>query len=307
MSLAVKIGELFLKNPVMPASGTFGFGFEFQDLFEIKKLGALVVKTITLKPREGNLPPRIYELPAGLINSIGLANPGWEYFREKLLPKLKSLHDTLILNIAGDTVEEFIYLAKEAGKYEEIKALELNVSCPNVKKGGITFGTDLDALKTIIAAVKKVYKKPVIVKLTPNVTNITLYAKAAEEAGADALTLINTFTGMVIDVRRQKPVLGNVYGGVSGPAIRPMAVKMVYDCFKAVSLPIIGVGGIDSRDAALEFIMAGATAVQVGSQNFVDPGFMPRLIEELEQYVNDLKVSSLNKLIGIAHRRERDE
>jgi len=307
MSLAVKIGELFLKNPVMPASGTFGFGFEFQDLFEIKKLGALVVKTITLKPREGNLPPRIYELPAGLINSIGLANPGWEYFREKLLPELKSLHDTLILNIAGDTVEEFIYLAKEAGKYDEIKALELNVSCPNVKKGGITFGTDLDALKTIVAAVKKVYKKPVIVKLTPNVTNITLYAKAAEEAGADALTLINTFTGMVIDVRRQKPVLGNVYGGVSGPAIRPMAVKMVYDCFKAVSLPIIGVGGIDSRDAALEFIMAGATAVQVGSQNFVDPGFMPRLIEELEQYVNVLKVSSLNKLIGIAHRRERDE
>ncbi|GAV23739.1 dihydroorotate dehydrogenase [Carboxydothermus pertinax] len=302
MSLMVNIGELTLKNPVMPASGTFGFGLEFKDFFDLKKLGALVVKTITKNPRLGNVPPRVFELSSGLINSIGLANPGWEYFREKILPQIKALHEVLILNIAGESVEEFVFLANEAQKFEEIKALELNVSCPNVKKGGMAFGTDLEALKQIVSAVRKIYRKPIIVKLTPNVTDITIFAKASENAGADALTLINTFTGMVIDVKNKKPLLGNFYGGVSGPAIRPMAIKMVYDCFKAVSIPIIGVGGIDSLDAALEFIMAGATAVQVGSQNLVDPGFLPRLVEQLELYVKDSALGNISELTGIVHR-----
>ena len=306
MNLKVKIGELTLKNPVMPASGTFGFGLEFKDIFDLKNLGALVVKTITKNPRLGNRPPRVYEVSCGMINSIGLANPGWDYFREKILPQIKDLNDILILNIAGESVEEFQYLAREAQRFDEIKALELNVSCPNVSKGGIAFGTDLEALKQIVSSVRKIYSKTLIVKLTPNVTDITVYAKAAENAGADALTLINTFSGMVIDVKSKKPVLGNKHGGVSGPAIRPMAVKMVYDCFKAVSIPLIGVGGIDSKEAALEFFLAGATAIQVGSQNFVEPGFMPRLIRELGEYLREENIEGIAKLTGLAHRREEN-
>ncbi|MBU0687684.1 MAG: dihydroorotate dehydrogenase [Candidatus Margulisbacteria bacterium] len=268
--MAINLAGIEMKNPVMVASGTYGYGKEFADYTDLNKLGALVTKTVTLKAREGNPPPRICETPSGMLNTIGLQNPGIEKFLKEAIPFLKKLKIPVIINIAGETIEEFAELAKILEKEKVVKGIEVNVSCPNVKSGGMAFGCDPDLVSKITKSVKKAVSAPVIVKLTPNVTDITLIAKAAEAAGADAITAINTVLGMSFDLKTGKPKLSRGVGGLSGPAIRPIAVRCVWQIAQAVKIPVIGVGGIMTSDDAKEFFLAGAKAVQVGTANFVD-------------------------------------
>ena len=299
LDLSFKIGPATFKNPIWTASGTCGNGEEFEGLADISKLGALVMKGTTLNPRDGNPFSRIVETPSGILNCIGLQNPGIKEVLEKKAPYLSEKGVSAILNISGSSAEEYGYMAAMAEASPHITAVEMNVSCPNVKEGGITFGTDPKVLgRAVKCARENLVMKPLIVKLSPNVTDITVMAKVCEAQGADAVSLINTLTGLVINTKTRRPVLGNITGGLSGPAVRPIAVRMVWQVAKAVKIPVIGLGGIECLDDALQFFIAGATAVQVGTANFYDPNFAPRLVGELENYLRKNKLSSVRELRG---------
>jgi len=300
--LAVNVGGLVLPNPVLVASGTFGFATEYAPLTDIDRLGGVVLKGVTLASRAGNLPPRLVETPAGLLNAIGLANPGVEVLIREKLPLLSSLACPVVVNIAGETPDEFGRLAGRLSGVPGVAALEVNVSCPNVERGGMQFGTDPDTCARVVRAVRAATDLPVIVKLSPNVTSITEIALAAREAGADALSLINTLWGMAIDIERQKPVLGNVTGGLSGPAVKPVALRCVWQVYEAVDLPLVGMGGILTASDALEFILAGARAVALGTANFIDPDAAGKVLEGIEAYLVARGIEDVNDLVGRAHR-----
>jgi len=297
-TIAVNIGKLKLKNPVMVASGTFGYAEEFSDFIDLKKLGAIVTKTITLKPRPGNSPPRTCETPAGMLNSIGLENPGVDKFILEKLPILKKIGVPIIVSIASEYGPgEFVVLARHLDRIPGVAAIELNISCPNIKTPAL-ISQDPKATYDLVKAVRKVTRKTVITKLSPNVTDITEIARAAEEAGSDAVSLINTITGMGIDVQNRKPYLATITGGLSGPAIRPVAVRMVWEVYQKIKIPIIGTGGIMDASSALEFFIAGATAVAIGTANFVDPKASIEIIQGIKRYLHQNKVSSIRKLVG---------
>lgn len=300
--LAVNIGGIQMKNPVTTASGTFGFGQEYSPYLDINKLGAIVVKGTTMEPREGNITPRMVETPAGVLNSIGLQNPGSDYLIKHYAPYFAGLDTRVIVNISGNTVEEYAQLAAKLDGVPGVAGLEVNISCPNVKKGGMAFGGDPSTAAQVTRAVKGATGLPVIVKLSPNVTDIAAVAGAVEEAGADALSLINTLLGMAIDVRKRKPILGNVMGGLSGPAVKPVAVRAVWQVYRSVKLPIIGMGGICSAEDALEFILAGATAVAVGTANFINPLATMEVLEGIEKYLVENHIKDIHELVGAAHR-----
>lgn len=297
MNLAVKIGNLELKNPVMGASGTFGFGREYEDFLDVNEIGAIVTKGVTPKPRAGNPGVRIAETPAGMLNCIGLENPGVDAFICDILPKIKKYNTAVIVNISASTVEEYAEMAWRLD-IDGVDAVEVNISCPNVKEGGIVFGTDPKAAAAVTRAVKTHTSKTVIVKLSPNVTDITVMAKAVEEAGADAISMINTLTGMVIDINTRKPLLGNITGGLSGPAVKPVAIRMVWQVAKAVKIPIIGMGGITCAEDAIEFMLAGATAVAVGAYNFVDPSALKVVADGIADYMKKHNIEDVNELVG---------
>ena len=299
--LNVKLGDLELKNPIITASGTFGFGKELKKYFSVEKLGAITLKGITVKETIGNPLPRIAETPAGILNSIGLENPGIEKFVEKIIPEIKDINLPVIANISGYSVEDFVCLAEKLSKQKAINAIEVNVSCPNIKDGGMAFGTDSEMIYKVTKKVKSVYSGQIIVKLSPNVTDIVEMAEAAVEGGADIVSLINTLLGMAIDIKKQKAVLGNTFGGLSGPAIKPVALRMVYQVAKAINVPIIGMGGIMSGEDAIEFLLAGASAVGVGTATLRDPNASIRIIEELKNYIKENNINSLNEIIGKAH------
>lgn len=296
--LSVSLGRIHLKNPVLVASGTFGYGEEYQDLVEAAELGGIITKAVTLEPREGNPPPRLAETPAGLLNSIGLENPGIEVFLKEKLPKLRKLKTRIIVNIAGEKKTEYLDLAEKLDRETGIDALEVNISCPNVQEGGLIFGTRADLAFSLVKGLRQATDLPLIVKLTPNVTDVTEIAQAAKEGGAEALSLINTILGMAIDVNTRRPKIGAITGGLSGPAIRPVAVRMVHQTFQKVDLPLIGMGGIACAEDALEFVLAGATAVAVGTANLVDPTVSLKIIEGLRQYLKKGGIHSFQSLIG---------
>jgi dihydroorotate dehydrogenase (NAD+) catalytic subunit len=296
--LTVRIGGLTLKNPVITASGTFGYGTEFSGYFDAGRLGGIITKTVTLEPREGNPMPRIAETPAGMLNSIGLANVGAERFLAEKLPRLETLETVVFVNVAGNTVEEYARVVRMVESHPAVDAIEVNVSCPNVEKGGLAFGTDARATEAVTAAVRGSTKKPVIVKLTPNVTDIAEIARAAVSAGADGLSLINTVLGMAVDVETRKPLIARCTAGLSGPAIKPIALAKVYQVSKAVSVPLIGIGGIMTGNDAVEFLLAGATAVQTGTLQFIEPDGPLRVLAGIEQYCERHRVASVRELIG---------
>lgn len=298
--LRVKIAGLVLSNPVMTASGTFGYAKEFEPFVDLDKLGAVVVKGISLNPRPGNPPPRIVETPCGMLNAIGLENVGVERFISDKLPYLTQKKCPLIVNILGDSIEEYCRLAERLNDQTGISALELNISCPNVKKGGVAFGANEDLAYELTSAVRQVSSLPLIVKLSPNVTDITLMAKAAAAGGADALSLINTLIGMAIDIKAKRPILANVTGGLSGPAIKPVALRMVWQASSAVSIPVIGIGGISTWQDALEFILAGACAIQVGTANFFNPKAVDDIQAGIYTYMLENGIRDLSQLIGAA-------
>jgi dihydroorotate dehydrogenase (NAD+) catalytic subunit len=296
--LTVRIGRLTLKNPVIVSSGTFGFGEEFEDFYDVNRLGAIIPKGISLKPMMGNPPPRIFETEAGVINSIGLQNPGFEQFLKDRLPYYKNLKTHLIINFFGNTQKEYIDLARRFDGVPGISGLEMNISCPNIKRCGIVFGTDPRMAYRLVCAVRKATKLTLIVKLSPNVTDIARMAKSAEEGGADAVSLVNTFRAMAINIRTRKPELGNVIGGLSGPAIKPIALRMVWEVGQAVRIPVIGMGGIMNAEDAIEFILAGASAIQIGTANLVNPRAGIEVIRGIEQYLVQNRIKPIRKLIG---------
>jgi len=299
--LEVEVGGIRMKNPVMTASGTFGYGEEFSPFIDLDKLGAMVLKGITLKPKMGNPPPRIIETPSGMLNAIGLQNVGVEMLIKEKLPHLQKFNTPVIINISGDTIEEYIELARRLGEVSKemgVAGLEVNISCPNVKKGGMVWGTDAKATYKIINSIRKATTLPLIAKLTPNVTDIKTIAQAAEEAGADALSLINTLVGTAIDIDSRKPKLANVSGGLSGPAVKPVALWMVWQVFQTVNIPIIGMGGIMKAQDALEFIIAGARAVSIGTANLVNPKAAIEIIKGIEEYLVENKIKDINELVG---------
>ena len=296
--LRVDLAGISLKNPIMTASGTFGYGEEYNSLFDVRELGAIVVKAVTSKPRPGNPPPRIVESAAGMLSSCGLQNVGVDRFIIDKMPFLRSLGIPVIVNVAGQSVEDFVSLAANLSSTEGINALELNVSCPNVKDGGMIFGQDPEMVRQVVKEVKGVSKVPVICKLSPNVTDIKKIAAAAEEGGADAVSLINALLGLAIDVKTRRPKLGNVTGGLTGPAIKPVALRMVWEVARVVSVPVIGIGGITNATDALEFIIAGATAIQVGTANFFRPKATIEIIEGIIDYLNRNGYSDINQLRG---------
>ncbi len=298
VDLSCEIAGIKLKNPVMVASGTFGYGKEYSELVDINKIGAIVTKSVTAKARKGNIPPRICETPAGMLNAIGLQNEGLKKFILEALPFLDKYNVPIIVSIAGETASEFIKLAKTLSKYKTVKALEINISCPNVNKGGMLFGCAPEGTEEVVKTVRKATKLPIIVKLSPNVTDIRVIAKKAEQAGADAISLINTLLGMSIDVDTMRPKIANIKGGLSGPAIRPVAVRMVWEVAQVVKIPVIGMGGIMTAQDALEFFLAGASAIQVGTGNFVDPECSLKVIEGIKEYLEEKKLSSLKEIIG---------
>jgi len=302
--ISTKVGGLHLKNPVMPASGTWGYGEEYLDFVVPEELGAVVVKGTTIEPREGNAPPRLAETPAGLLNCVGLQNVGLKKFIKEKLPVLQARKALVIVNIAGNTVDDYRKISSALKDEKPVSAIEVNISCPNVKEGGISFGVNPDSAARVIKAVRKECPKPVIAKLTPNVSDIVSIAKACLDAGADAVTLINTLKGLAIDTANQKPLLPNITGGLSGPAIKPVALAMVYEVKKATGAAIIGVGGIESFEDALEFIMAGASAVQIGTANFYNPNVMPEIIKGFEEYFIKNGIKSMEELIGAAVKRQ---
>jgi dihydroorotate dehydrogenase (NAD+) catalytic subunit len=305
--LRVKIGALTLKNPVLPASGCFGFGREFQSFLDLNSLGAVVVKGTTLNPRGGNAPPRLQEAPAGLLNAIGLQNPGVDAVILEELPRLQGLNSPVIVNVAGDSVADYVETARRLAEIPLVQALEVNISCPNVARGGLAFGTCPLQVESLVRALRRVFPRTLIVKLTPNVTDIREIARGAAAGGADALSLINTLSALAIDVERQVPLLGNVTGGLSGPAVKPVAVRMVWQVAEAVDLPLIGMGGIASAEDALEFILAGAAAVAIGTAALADPGVFGRVLKGIEAYLVRKGIHRLQDICGLARRRLSEE
>jgi dihydroorotate dehydrogenase (NAD+) catalytic subunit len=298
LDLSVTIGSLNLKNPVIAASGCFGYGVEYADLVDLSSLGGVAVKGLFLAEREGHPAPRIVETPAGMLNAIGLQGIGVRRFVDEKLPELRARRATVIVNVCGTTLDEYVEVSRILSDADGVDAIELNISCPNIKEGGIQFGCSLTGTFDVVNAVRRVTKLPLIPKLTPNVTDVSSFARAAEDAGADAVSLVNTFLAMVLDVETRRPKISNVVGGLSGPAIRPIAVRMVYECRQAVRIPIIGMGGItDARDA-LEFMIAGASAVQVGTANFVDPMIWPKLVDGIRAYMERHQIARLSDLVG---------
>ena len=296
--LSVDIGSLKLKNPVMTASGTFGYAKEFESLVDLNRLGAIIVKGLSLYPEKGNPPPRIVETPAGMLNAIGLENVGLERFEREKLPYLRTLATPVIVNIYGKSISEYMQLAARLNDMEGVSGIEVNISCPNVKKGGVAFGAYPDAAAAVTEMVRGETDLPVIVKLTPNVTDITEIARAVESAGADAVSLINTMTGMSVDIERRRPHLANVTGGLSGPAVKPVALRMVWQVVRSVKIPVIGIGGISTAADALEFLITGASAVQIGTANFIHPAATMEIIDGIEDYMIRHRIGCMKDLIG---------
>ena len=297
MNTQVNLAGIKMKNPVTVASGTFGYGREYNEFFDLNKLGGIITKGTSLKPRSGNKAPRVCETASGMLNSIGLQNPGVEYFAQNDLPWLKKFDTAIIVNACGSTIDEYVELCKILNTLD-IDGVELNLSCPNVKAGCLAFGTTYDGVKEVTSAVRKVLDKPLIVKLTPNVTDITSTAKAVEDAGADAVSLINTLLGMKIDIDKKRPILANNTGGLSGPAIKPVAVRMVYQVSQAVNIPVLGMGGIVNGDDAIEFMLAGATAISIGAGNFIDPYTSVNTIVGIENYMKKHNIEKIENIIG---------
>lgn len=302
VNLNVNIGSLSLKNPVLTASGTFGYGIEFSDFIDLERLGGFIVKGTTLEPRQGNDYPRMAETPSGMLNAVGLQNKGVDYFIDHIYPEIRHLDSKIIVNVSGATPDDYAEVCRRIAERTSIEAVEINISCPNVKQGGMAFGTTTVGASQVTKAVRAAFPGMVIVKLSPNVTDVTEIARAVEAEGADAVSLINTLMGMAIDVERMRPCLSTVTGGLSGPAVRPVAVRMVWQTAKAVSIPVIGLGGIMTGRDALEFILAGATAVEIGTANFIDPAVTVKVIEYIEKFCDRHGVKDINELIGAINR-----
>ena len=296
--LNVNIGNLQMKNPVMTASGTFGYGIEYADFLDISRIGGIIVKGTTIQPREGNLYPRMAETPSGMLNAVGLQNKGAQYFVDHIYPQIMNVDTNMIVNVSGSSVETYVECAEKIAELEKIPAIELNISCPNVKQGGMAFGVTCQGAAEVVRAVRKAYPKTLIVKLSPNVTDITEIAKAVEAEGADAVSMINTMMGMAINAEKRKPVLSTVTGGLSGPCVKPVALRMVWQTSKAVNIPIIGLGGISCWKDAVEFMLAGATADQIGTYNFVDPTISVKVIDGINDYCNRHGFKSVKEIIG---------
>ncbi len=302
VNLKTKIHNLLLKNPVLTASGTFGYGTEYEDIVDLNALGGIIVKGTTLYPREGNDYPRMVETPSGMLNAVGLQNKGVDYFIENIYPNIKHYDTEIIVNVSGSSKSDYVAVAEKLSVLDKINAIEVNISCPNVKQGGMAFGTTINGASEVIGAIRKVYDKTLIVKLSPNVTDIVSIAKAVEDAGADAVSLINTLLGMAIDVERQRPYLSTITGGLSGPAIKPVAVRMVWQIAKAVNIPVIGLGGISSGSDAIEFMLAGASAIQVGTANFVNPKITMEIISYMNDYCLRHGIQDISEIIGAVNR-----
>ena len=296
--LSVNIGGLRMKNPVMTASGTFGYGEEYADFMDISRIGAIIVKGTTLAHREGNPYPRMAETPSGMLNCVGLQNKGVDYFVENIYPRIRKVQTNMIVNVSGACVEDYVATAEKINALEDIPAIELNISCPNVKQGGMAFGTTCAGAESVVSAVRKAYKKTLIVKLSPNVTNIAEIALAAEAAGADSVSLINTLMGMAIDAERQTPILSTVTGGLSGPCVKPVALRMVWQVAKAVKIPVVGLGGIMNATDAVEFFLAGASAIEIGTANFIDPAISVKVVEGVNDYLERHGCKSVKEIIG---------
>jgi dihydroorotate dehydrogenase (NAD+) catalytic subunit len=304
VNLGIAIGDLHFKNPVMTASGTFGYGPEFKDFMDVSRLGAIFIKGLTSEPREGNPYPRMAETPAGMLNTVGLQNKGIDYFEDSIYPVIKNYNTNIIVNINGSYIDDYVTLASRIDKLEKIPAIELNISCPNVKMGGMAFGTNPDSTREVTKAVRAAYSKKLIVKLSPNVTNIVDFARIVEEEGADSISLINTLLGMSVDVVKMKPALSTITGGLSGPAVKPVALRMVWQVAMAVSIPVIGIGGIMTPSDALEFFLAGATAVQVGTASFIDPMASIKILEGIENYLMKNGFTDIQEIIGYINRKK---
>ena len=296
--LNVKIGELQMKNPVMTASGTFGYGEEYADFIDISRIGGIIVKGTTLHKREGNSYPRMAETPSGMLNAVGLQNKGVHYFVEQIYPRIKDIQTNMIVNVSGSAIEDYVETASIINELVNIPAIELNISCPNVKQGGMAFGVTSKGAEEVVKAVRRVYKKTLIVKLSPNVTDITEIARAVEAGGADCVSLINTLLGMAIDAEKRRPVLSTVTGGMSGAAVKPIALRMVWQVSQSVKMPVIGLGGIMNARDAIEFMLAGATAVQIGTANFIDPTITIKVIDGINDYLDRHGFKSVKEIIG---------
>lgn len=298
VDLKVNVHDLALKNPVTTASGTFGFGEEFTDFMDLDDIGGIFVKGLTLHNREGNPYPRLAETPAGMLNAVGLQNKGIDYFINTIWPRIKKYDTQIIPNVNGSVLEDYIAVTEKVNEIDGIDAIELNISCPNVKEGGMAFGVNCASAVRVTEAIRKVYDKTLIVKLSPNVTDITEIAKGIEGAGADAVSLVNTFLGMAIDAKTKKPILSTVTGGLSGPAIKPLAIRMVWQVYNAVKIPIVGMGGIMNATDAIEFMLAGSTAIQIGTANFIDPQVSVKVVDGTKEYMQEHKIENVNDLIG---------
>lgn len=303
VNLGINIGRLHFKNPVLTASGTCGYGPELDDFFDVSRLGGVVVKGTTLEPREGNPYPRMAETPAGMLNSVGLQNKGIDYFEKNIYPEICRYNTNIIINVNGSTIDDYVSLSERINRLDRIPAIELNISCPNVKRGGMMFGTNLDSAREVTRAVRSVYSKILIVKLSPNVTSIVDFARVAEEEGADSVSLINTLLGMAVDINKMKPSLSTITGGLSGPAIKPVALRMVWQVARAVKIPVIGMGGIMNTSDALEFFLAGASAVQIGTVTFIDPAAPVKILEGIEKYLTDKGFSDIKDITGYINRK----
>ena len=298
MDLSVNIGKLRFKNPVLTASGTFGYGEEFADFLDLERLGGFIVKGTTLNPRDGNPYPRMAETPAGMLNAVGLQNKGVDYFIGQICPKIKDLDTNVLVNLSGSSIEDYVAAAEKLAGLERVPAIELNISCPNVKAGGMAFGTSCEAAGRVVAAVRRAYPKTLVVKLSPNVTDIASIAKAVEAEGADAVSLINTLLGMAVNAETQRPVLSTVTGGLSGACVKPIALRMVWQVYHAVKVPIIGLGGIMNATDAIEFFLAGATAIQVGTANFINPRVTMEIVDGIAAYLERKNIGSVRELVG---------
>ncbi|MEG0994324.1 MAG: dihydroorotate dehydrogenase [Bacteroidales bacterium] len=297
-NLNIEIGNLKLKNPVMTASGTFGYGIEFNDFIDLNRLGAYIVKGTTLHHREGNAYPRMAEVPMGMLNAVGLQNKGVDYFAENIYPKLTGYDSHAIVNVSGSTIEDYVATAEKCAALDKIPAIELNISCPNVKEGGMAFGTSAKSAAEVVRAVRKAYDKTLIVKLSPNVTDITEIARAVEAEGADSVSLINTLLGMAVNAEKRTPILSTVTGGMSGAAVKPIALRMVWQVYNSVKIPVIGLGGIMNATDAIEFMLCGASAIQVGTANFIDPSVTMKIIDGIDEYLDRHGFSSAHEIIG---------
>ncbi len=296
--LTVNIGDLHLKNPVMTASGTFGYGKEYSDFIDLSRIGGIFVKGTTIRERQGNDYPRMAETPSGMLNAVGLQNKGVDYFISNIYPEIKDIDTNIIVNVSGSTIEDYVECSQRLADLDKVPAIELNISCPNVKEGGMAFGTSACSASEVTKAVREVWNKTLIVKLSPNVTDITEIAKAVEGEGADAVSLINTLLGMAIDINKRRPVLSTVTGGLSGPCVKPVALRMVWQTFNAVKIPVIGMGGISSWQDAIEFILAGSSAIQIGTHNFIDPTISVKVVDGIREYLDRNNIGSINELVG---------